>query len=61
MEIQIKESSFSNLSLSFKTNDDLSGKLIVDDDLALLQSDHRAERIGKGSSEITHGTGGLFV
>lgn len=61
MEVQIKESSFSNLSHSFKTNDDLSGKLIVDDDLALLQSEHRAERTGKTSSEITHGTGGLFV
>lgn len=60
MEVQIKESSL-NISRSFKTKDDLSGKLIVDDDLALLQSEHRAERTRKTSSEVTHGTGGLFV
>lgn len=65
MEVQIKESSFLAISHSFKTNDDLYGKLIVDDDLALLQSEHRAERTKKNSekksSEIIHGTGGLFV
>lgn len=35
MKVQIKESSFLNTPHSFKTNDNLSGKLIVDDDLAL--------------------------
>lgn len=61
MEVQIKESSFLNISHSFKTNNDLSEKLIVNDDLALLQSEHRAERTRKTSSEITHETGELFV